>query len=179
VTEELKQVTIYTDGAAEPNPGPGGYGVVLICGAHRKELSGGFAQTTNNRMELLAAITGLAALKAPCRVRLYSDSQYVVDAMTKGWARRWQANGWRRNRHDKAGNLDLWERLLTLCETHDVEFVWVRGHAGNRENERCDALAGRAAKRSDLPVDGGYRPGLDQASEMPDQAAEHGTEVVC
>jgi ribonuclease HI len=167
VTRELKQVTIYADGAAEPNPGRGGYGVVLICGGHRKELCGGFARTTNNRMEILAAIRGLEALKAPCRVRLHSDSQYLVDAMTKGWARRWRANGWRRNRHDKAVNPDLWERLLTLCETHEVEFLWVRGHAGNRENERCDALAVQAAKQSNLPADEGYRPELDSSCHTP------------
>lgn len=154
---ELKQVTIYTDGAAEPNPGPGGYGVVLICGPHRKELRGGFARTTNNRMEILAAIKGLEALKTPCQVRLHSDSRYLVDAMTLGWARRWRANHWKRNRHDKAINPDLWERLLLLCETHEVQFVWVKGHAGHRENERCDQLAVQAAQQADSPPDEGYK----------------------
>jgi len=149
-------VTIYTDGAAEPNPGPGGYGVVLICGEHRKELCGGFARTTNNRMEVLAAIKGLEALKAPCKVRLHSDSQYLVKAMTEGWVRRWQANGWRRNRHEKAVNPDLWERLLRLCETHEMTFIWVKGHAGNRENERCDELAVQASEQGNLPADEGY-----------------------
>jgi ribonuclease HI len=152
----LQEVTIYTDGAAEPNPGPGGYGVVLLCGPHRKELQGGFARTTNNRMELLAAIKGLDALRTPCKVRLHSDSRYLVDAMTLGWARRWQANHWKRNRHDKAINPDLWERLLTLCETHEVTFLWVKGHAGHPENERCDRLAVQAAQRPDLPPDEGY-----------------------
>lgn len=153
---ELKEVTIYTDGAAEPNPGPGGYGAVLLCGPYRKELSGGFARTTNNRMEILAAIKGLEALKTPCKVRLHSDSQYLVNAMTKGWARRWQAYGWKRNRHDEAVNPDLWGRLLTLCETHDVQFVWVKGHAGHRENERCDRLAVQASQKGKLPADEGY-----------------------
>lgn len=153
----MTEVTIYTDGAAEPNPGPGGYGVVLICGEHRKELRGGFARTTNNRMEILAAIKGLEALKARCKVRLHSDSQYLVNAMTKGWVSRWRANGWQRNRHEKAVNPDLWERLVTLCETHQVEFVWVRGHAGNRENERCDELAVQASEEGNLPADEGYR----------------------
>jgi ribonuclease HI len=152
----LQDVTIYTDGAAEPNPGPGGYGVVLICGEHRRELQGGFSLTTNNRMEILAAIKGLEALKTPCKVRLHSDSQYLVSAMTQGWARRWQANGWKRNRHDKAVNPDLWEWLLTLCETHDVQFIWMKGHAGQRENERCDELAVQAAQQANLPADGGY-----------------------
>ena len=153
---ELKEVTIYTDGAAEPNPGPGGYGVVLICEPHRKELQGGFSLTTNNRMEILAAIKGLEALKAPCKVRLHSDSQYLVKAMTQGWAHRWQANHWKRNRHDKAVNPDLWGRLLTLCETHEVQFIWVKGHAGHRENERCDVLAGQAIHKGNLPPDEGY-----------------------
>lgn len=157
----VNEVTIYTDGGAEPNPGPGGYGVVLIYGPHRKELHGGFARTTNNRMEILAAIKGLEALKTPCKVRLHSDSQYLVNAMTQGWASRWQANGWKRNRHDKAVNPDLWERLLTLCETHEVQFVWVKGHAGHRENERCDVLAGQALQKGNLPPDEGYEKNLE------------------
>ena len=156
MNQQRKEVTIYTDGAAEPNPGPGGYGVVLISGERRKELQGGFACTTNNRMEILAAIKGLEALKTPCKVRLHSDSQYLVSAMTEGWARRWQANGWKRNRHEKAVNPDLWERLLQLCKTHEVEFIWVKGHAGHHENERCDELAVRATQQSDLPADEGY-----------------------
>jgi ribonuclease HI len=160
MTDALKEVTIYTDGAAEPNPGPGGYGVVLMCGRHRKELAGGFARTTNNRMELLAAIKGLEAFKTPCRVRLHSDSQYLVNAMILGWARRWQAHGWRRNRHDKAVNPDLLGRLLTLGDTHEVQFVWVKGHAGHRENEHCDRLAVQAAQRPNLPPDEGYQADL-------------------
>ena len=150
-------VTIYTDGACIGNPGPGGYGAVLLSGQHRKELSGGFANTTNNRMEILAAIVGLEALKKPSSVTLYSDSRYLVDAIEKGWAVKWQANGWMRNKKDRAVNPDLWERLLALTKQHDVEFRWVRGHAGNKENERCDKLAVAAAKGRNLPVDSGYK----------------------
>ncbi len=151
-----KRVTIYTDGGCLGNPGPGGYGVVLLYNGHRKELSGGYRLTTNNRMELLAAIKGLEALKEPCAVTLYTDSRYLADAMRKGWAKRWQANGWRRNRKEKALNPDLWQRLLALCDRHEVEFVWVKGHAGVQENERCDALSQAAARQPDLPADPGY-----------------------
>jgi ribonuclease HI len=152
----LKDVMIYTDGGCDPNPGVGGYGVILISGRARKELSGGFHQTTNNRMEIFAAIAGLEALKFPCRVTLYSDSQYLVNAMTKGWAKRWKANGWRRNKKDKALNVDLWKRLLAVCEQHEVRFAWVKGHAGHQLNERCDELAMTALRRPNLPVDEGY-----------------------
>jgi len=152
-----KPVTIYTDGACIGNPGPGGYGVVLLWNTHRRELSGGYQLTTNNRMEMMAAIAGLEALKEPCQVTLYSDSQYLVDAMTKGWAKRWQSNGWRRNAKDLAKNPDLWERLLKLCQEHEVTFVWVRGHAGNPENENCDRLAVAAARGQSLAVDSGYQ----------------------
>lgn len=152
----MKQVTLYTDGGCINNPGPGGYGVVLLYNSHRKEISKGFRKTTNNRMELLAAIAGLEALKEPCRVTLYSDSQYLVHAIEKGWARRWQANGWMRNKREKAVNADLWERLLRLCEVHLVRFEWLRGHAGHGENERCDELASSAARGPDLDVDLGY-----------------------
>jgi len=156
-----KQVTIYTDGSCRKNPGSGGYGVVLLYGDHRKELSGGFQCTTNNRMEILAAIVGLEALKEPCQVALYSDSQYVVNAISKGWAKRWQSNNWMRNKEDNALNPDLWERLLRLCDRHRVTFHWVRGHAGNVENERCDQLAVAAAKGSNLALDEGYEEGLN------------------
>ena len=151
--DSQKQIDIYTDGACQGNPGPGGYGVVLLSGSHRKELSGGYRLTTNNRMELLAAIEGLEALKERCDVTLYSDSQYVVNSITKGWAEKWKANGWRRNKKDDAVNPDLWDRLLKACELHDVDFRWVRGHTGNKENERCDRLAVEAAKGKDLPAD--------------------------
>ncbi|MGD0307701.1 MAG: ribonuclease HI [Acidobacteriota bacterium] len=151
-----KQVTIYTDGACLGNPGPGGYGVVLLHEGHRKELSAGFRRTTNNRMEIMAAIAGLEALKRKCRVTLYSDSQYVVNAIEQGWAVRWRANGWRRNKKEMALNPDLWTRLLACAERHRVEFSWVRGHAGNPENERCDRLAMAAAQGNDLSIDAGY-----------------------
>ena len=151
-----KQVTIYTDGACSGNPGPGGYGTLIQMGRHRKELSGGFARTTNNRMELLAVIKGLEVLTEPCAVTLYSDSKYIVDAVNKGWAERWKANGWRRNRKEKALNPDLWGRLLELLDYHDVEIRWVRGHAGNPGNERADKLAVAASRGNSLAVDEGY-----------------------
>ena len=151
-----EQVTIYTDGACLGNPGPGGYGAVLLYGSQRKELSGGFKLTTNNRMEITAALVALEALREPCRVILYSDSQYLVNAMSKGWAQRWQANGWKRNKREDAVNPDLWERMLELCQRHTVEFRWVRGHSGTKENERCDRLAVAAARDSGLPDDPGY-----------------------
>ena len=149
-------VTIHTDGSCLGNPGPGGYGVILETLGNRKELSGGYARTTNNRMELLAAITGLEALNQPCRVVLYSDSRYVIDGMDKGWAARWRKNGWMRNKREPAVNPDLWQRLLDLCDEHTVEFRWVRGHSGNADNERCDRLAREAAASSDLAPDPGY-----------------------
>lgn len=138
----MKKVTVYTDGACRGNPGPGGFGVILQYGTARRELSGGEAVTTNNRMELRAAIEGLSALREPCEVTLYSDSRYLVDAVTLGWAKTWQRTGWKRG---KAKNPDLWEKLLSLLEIHKVTFLWVRGHDGHPENERCDALATAAA----------------------------------
>ena len=129
---------------------------MLLYGSQRKELSGGFKLTTNNRMEITAALVALEALREPCRVTLYSDSQYVVNAMSKGWAQRWQANGWKRNKREDAVNPDLWERMLELCQRHTVEFRWVRGHSGTEENERCDRLAVAAARDSGLPDDPGY-----------------------
>lgn len=152
----MTHVTLYSDGACSGNPGPGGFGVILMQGTHRKELSGGFRKTTNNRMELLAAITGLEALKRPCFVRLHTDSSYIVNAMKQGWAVRWQANGWKRNKKDYAENPDLWERLLALCKVHTVEFIWVRGHAGNVENERADELAVAASQQAELAIDAEY-----------------------
>ena len=153
---ELKQITIYTDGACLGNPGPGGYASLIMSDGYRKELKGGFKQTTNNRMELLAAITALEALGKDCRVTLHSDSAYLVNAMTRGWARRWQQMGWRRNRKKEALNPDLWQRLLKVCQSHQVEFRWVKGHHTSAENQRCDQLANEAARRPDLPVDEGY-----------------------
>ncbi|MFP4395475.1 MAG: ribonuclease HI [Anaerolineales bacterium] len=151
-----KHVTIYTDGSSLGNPGPGGYGAVLLYQGHRKELSGGFRRTTNNRMELLAAIEGLRALQEPCRVTLYTDSNYLVNGITKGWVKRWRSKGWMRNKRERALNADLWAELLELCEIHDVDFVWVKAHAGNEENERCDALAKEAAQAADLAADVNY-----------------------
>lgn len=156
MTDELKEVTIYTDGACSGNPGAGGYGVVLMHGEYRKEISGGFRRTTNNRMEILAAIIGLSALNTKCAVTIYTDSQYVVNSIAKGWAKGWQAKGWRKKDGGKAVNPDLWEKLLALCSQHQVEFRWVRGHSGNVENERCDRLAVEAAQQKNLPVDVEY-----------------------
>lgn len=155
-------VTIYTDGSARGNPGPGGYGVVLLYTdtkgqCHRRELSGGFQRTTNNRMELLAAIVGLEALIRPCRVVLYSDSQYLVRAFNEHWIDGWRKKGWMRNKKEPVKNVDLWKRLLAAMEPHQVEFCWVKGHAGHPENERCDALAVEAAMGERLPVDEGLR----------------------
>ena len=145
--QELKKgkVIIYTDGGCINNPGPGGYGAILVFGNKRKELSGGFRLTTNNRMELTACIEGLKLLKHQCPVILFSDSQYVVNGIKKGWAKRWRRKNWMRNQIQPAENADLWEQLLDLCDTHQVEFFWVKGHAGQAENERCDQLAKQAA----------------------------------
>lgn len=153
----MKTVDIYTDGACSGNPGQGGYGVVLLFGEKRKELSEGFLSTTNNRMEVLAVIKGLEALKEPCNVNLYSDSKYVVDAIEKGWAKKWKSNDWYRNKKEKALNIDLWEKLLTLLELHKVTFIWVKGHADNKENERCDFLARQALAEKTLSIDTGYK----------------------
>lgn len=149
----MKKVEIFTDGACSGNPGPGGFGVVLRFNGVEKELSGGFRNTTNNRMELMGAIAGLEALKEPCEVTLTTDSQYLVNAIEKGWVYKWKANGWMRNNKEEALNRDLWERLLRVMEKHRVRFQWIRGHAGHEENERCDRLAVKAASRSDLPED--------------------------
>ena len=137
----MKHVDIYTDGACSGNPGKGGWGAILKYGSAVKELSGGEAETTNNRMELTAVIKALEALKEPCEVTLTSDSKYVIDAITKRWAYSWKSNGWRKADKKPALNVDLWEHLLTLLEKHSVTFVWVKGHAGHPENERCDELA--------------------------------------
>ncbi len=136
----MKEVKLYTDGACRGNPGPGGYGAILVYGRHERELSGGERETTNNRMELMAAIAGLEALKEPCAVTLYSDSKYLVDAFLLGWVETWRQSGWRRGR-DELKNPDLWERLHALTQLHKVSFIWVKGHAGHEYNERCDALA--------------------------------------
>ena len=137
----MKQVTIYTDGACSGNPGPGGWGAILIYGSHRRELSGGAPSTTNNRMELTAVIEALSLLKEPCGVDLWSDSKYVIDGLSKGWAKGWKARGWVKSDKKPALNPDLWEELLRLEGIHDLRYHWVKGHAENEYNNRCDDLA--------------------------------------
>ena len=138
---QINKVTIYTDGACSGNPGPGGWGAILRFNDIEKELSGGERETTNNRMEMTAVITALSALKESCEVTLYSDSKYIIDSVTKGWAVGWRARGWKKADKSPALNADLWEKLLILLEKHKVTFEWVKGHAGHPENERCDTLA--------------------------------------
>ncbi|MGI6106351.1 MAG: ribonuclease HI [Lachnospiraceae bacterium] len=160
----MTDVTIYTDGSARGNPdGPGGYGTVILVTdkngqLHTKELSGGYARTTNNRMELMAAIVGLEALTRPCRVKLHSDSQYLVRAFNDHWVENWRKNNWMRGsgkKKEPVKNPELWKRLLAAMEPHEVTFVWVKGHAGDFYNERCDALATSAADQPGLPPDPG------------------------
>lgn len=143
---ELKKVEIFTDGACSGNPGPGGWGAILRFNGREKELSGGDADTTNNRMELIAVISALKALKMPCRVKIYTDSQYVSRAINEGWARNWQKNGWKKADKKPALNAELWQELLTELDKHEYEFIWLRGHAGHPENERCDAMAVEQAR---------------------------------
>ena len=142
----MKKITIYTDGACKGNPGPGGYGVVLIYREIEKQMSRGYKNTTNNRMELLAAITALEALNESCLVTLYSDSQYLINGLTKGWAKKWKANNWIKSDKKKALNTDLWDRMLNLDEKHQIAYVWVKGHNGHKYNEICDSLAVAAAE---------------------------------
>ena len=141
----MKEVEIFTDGACSGNPGAGGYGVILKYQGHTRELYGGEHSTTNNRMELTAVIQGLSALKEPCSVTVTTDSKYIVDSVTKGWAKKWKENNWIKSDKKKALNSDLWEKLLELLDIHKVRFVWVKGHAGHPENERCDELAVKGA----------------------------------
>ncbi|MGD9993783.1 MAG: ribonuclease HI [Salinivirgaceae bacterium] len=149
------KITMYTDGAASGNPGPGGYGVVLISGNHRKDLSEGYRMTTNNRMELLAVIVGLEALKTPgCEVTIYSDSKYVIDAVEKGWLQNWVKTSFKKKK-----NPDLWKRFLLVYKKHKVVFSWIKGHAGNPGNERCDYLAVEASKKNSLQIDQAYESG--------------------
>lgn len=157
----LKKVTIYTDGACIDNPGPGGYGAVLLYGGRRRELSGGFRLTTNNRMELMAAIVALEALKTPCQVTVYSDSSLLVRAMEEGWLQKWRKKGWKRGKKWVL-NADLWRRLDAACQPHEVRFVWVKGHAGNRGNERADRLSMLAAEGQNLAIDVAYESGETQ-----------------
>lgn len=146
------EITIYTDGAASGNPGPGGYGVVLISGRHRREISAGYRLTTNNRMELMAVITGLEALKNPgSTVKVYTDSRYVADAVEKGWLIQWESKGFKKKK-----NQDLWLRFLKVYRKHSVRFIWIKGHASNPENELCDRMAVEASKAKNLAKDTGY-----------------------
>ena len=137
----MKRVELYTDGACRGNPGPGGWGAILVYRGKEKELSGGEASTTNNRMELMAAIAGMSALREPCEIVLTSDSKYLVDAINKGWLASWKKNGWRKADKSAVLNVELWQKIDALLDIHDVSFVWVHGHTGHPYNERCDALA--------------------------------------
>ena len=152
----MPHVLIYTDGGAIGNPGPGGYGCVLLNKSHRRELFGGFRLTTNNRMEIMAAVAALRALKTQSVVTLYSGSKHVVEWMTTGLVGKWKTNEWRRGRKGRVLNVDLWQELLRLCSQHDVTFAWLGGHAGHPENERCEQLSQQAARRKDLPPDTSY-----------------------
>lgn len=152
----MKHITIYTDGSSRGNPGPGGYGTLLIYNGHQKELSGGFAKTTNNRMEILAALCGIESLKESCKVTVYSDSKYVIDTMDKGWIHGWEKKGWSRGPRKPLKNVDLWKRMLDAVRDHDITWKWVKGHSGHPENERCDVLATTAADRRGNPVDEGF-----------------------
>lgn len=152
----MKFVEIFTDGACSGNPGKGGYGAILKYGDVTKEISQGFNNTTNNRMELLAAICALEILKEPCKVDLYSDSKYLVDSVSLGWIEKWKAKGWKRSSNEMAKNIDLLKRLLLQLERHDVKFIWVKGHDGHPQNERCDTLAVNAYNGENLLTDTGY-----------------------
>jgi ribonuclease HI len=163
-TNEEQRIVIYTDGACQGNPGAGGYATTINTGDSRKELTGGYRHTTSNRMELMAVIVALESLPDSSKVVLHSDSKYVIDAMSLGWAAKWKANGWKRGRNEKALNPDLWQRLLDVSAKHDVEWVWVKAHSGIFENERCDHLSKSAAKREDLPEDEGYQPEIIASS---------------
>lgn len=153
----MKTIQIYTDGACSGNPGPGGYGAILRYGDNIREISRGYKLTTNNRMELRALIAALESLKEKCRLQIFSDSKYIVDALNNGWAKRWRANGWKRNKKEKALNPDLWGKLLDLLDQHAFTIEWVKGHAGHPENERCDELAVDAISSSNLLKDDGFQ----------------------
>ena len=149
----MKTVTLYTDGACSGNPGPGGWAAILLFGGHEKELSGGEPRTTNNRMELMAAIVGLEALNRPCEVELYSDSQYLIKAFNEGWLDGWIKKGWKRGKNEPVKNVDLWKRLLAAAKPHQITWLWVKGHDGHEYNERCDTLATTAADGDNLIKD--------------------------
>ena len=163
------EVTIYTDGACSGNPGPGGWAAVLMCGDRRKEISGGFACTTNGRMELYAAMAALGSLKRPCRVTLYTDAAYLANAVNKGWLTNWQSNGWRKKDRQPVHNVDLWRIIDVLLAKHAVRVVWVKGHADNPNNNRCDELAVAAAHGENLPPDAGF----DDSVRNGEKGGEH------
>ncbi len=154
----MKKIIIYTDGSSRGNPGPGGYGTLMIYQDHRKELSGGFAKTTNNRMEILAALTGIESLLEPCQITVYSDSKYVIDTMDKGWIHGWKKKGWSRGPNKPLKNADLWQRMAEAIHGHQISWKWVKGHSGQPENERCDQLATEAADLRGNPKDSGFKP---------------------
>ena len=158
---EKKFVELYTDGACKGNPGKGGYGVILKYGEIEKEISAGYECTTNNRMELMAAIVGLETLKQPCRVELYTDSKYLADSVGKGWVYGWKKKGWKKSDGKAALNVDLWERMLKMLSVHEVEIKWIKGHAGHPKNERCDTLAVSAAEGLNLLTDESYMANID------------------
>lgn len=160
------KITIYTDGSSRGNPGPGGFGTLLISGSRRKEISVGYARTTNNRMELLAAIAGLEVLKLSSDVTVHSDSKYVIDALNKGWLKGWKKRGWIKSDKKPVKNIDLWKRLDTASTEHDVTWKWVKGHAGNPNNERCDELATTAADGQDLKPDRGFEQQEEQQEDQ-------------
>jgi len=164
--DDSRKIEIYTDGACSPNPGPGGYGVIIIQAGTVAELSGGFCRTTNNRMEIIAAIEGLKALdsEGQADITIYSDSRYLVDMFNGGYAAAWRANGWRRGNRQRALNTDLWQELLDLAANRQVRFEWVRGHNEHPENDRCDELAVAARKQDGLPPDVGYENPADQTA---------------
>lgn len=159
----VKQVTIYTDGGARGNPGPGGFGAILLFGRHRKELKGAFEHTTNNRMELLAAISALELLNEPCKITLHSDSKYLIDTMTKNWLRGWKSRGWVKADRQAVLNRDLWQRLDQTTAGHSITWKWVKGHAGNPLNERCDELVHEAINAGKFLVDQGYLDSKEQS----------------
>ena len=159
------EISIFTDGASLGNPGPGGWAALVRNGSRTRELSGGFRLTTNNRMELYAAIAALESLDGPANIRLLSDSRYLVEGITRGWAEQWRAKGWRQTKNRPTPNADLWARLLTAAARHTIKWEWVRGHAGHPENERADQLATRAASRKSLPVDEGYETSQDALND--------------
>ncbi len=174
--DNLKRIVdIYADGACSPNPGTGGFGIVIISGDKRVEISQGYKHTTNNRMELLGVIMGLEALKNTRKVNVHSDSTYVVNGMKKGWAKKWEKNGWKKSKNELAKNIDLWKELLKLSEVHDIQFHWVRGHSGNVENERCDELANEAINSDDLKIDTGYKPETSNKGEVRSDKPQHQT----